>query len=66
MQTCKASRYILLGRLLFILCLALAAALLSYLSWRFLTESERKLADSHFDSLSERALTEAAGVMSAK
>ena len=62
----KASRYILMGRTLFILCLALAAALLSYLSWRFLTESERKLANSHFDSLAERALAEASGVFRAK
>lgn len=62
----KASRYILMGRVLFIACLALAAALLSCLSWRLLTESERKLADSHFDSLAERALTEAAGVVTAK
>ena len=62
----KASRYIIVGRLLFVLCLALAAALLSYLSWKFLTESERKLADSHFDSLAERALTEAASVMITK
>jgi hypothetical protein len=40
--------------------------MVTYLTHRFLTEAETKLADTHFDSIADRALTEASGILLAK
>lgn len=55
------SRPVLCGRLLFITCLCATAAALGVLAHRFLTKGERELAVSQFESIAERALTEAHG-----
>jgi hypothetical protein len=50
------------GRLLFISCLATAAAVLGYLTNKFLTDSETDLAEKQFESIADRALDTAAEI----
>jgi hypothetical protein len=48
------------GRLLFISCLAAVAAVLGYLTNKFLTDSETDLAEKQFESIADRALMDTA------
>lgn len=57
----RRSRAVLCGRLLFIACLCAAAAAVGVISYHFLTESETDLAETQFESIADRALTEAYG-----
>jgi hypothetical protein len=51
-----------IGRLLFISVLCTVAAVLGVVAFRLLTETEEKLAQTQFESLSGRALVEAAAI----
>jgi hypothetical protein len=51
------------GRLLFISCLAAVAAVLGYLTNKFLTDSETDLAEKQFGSIADRALDTAASIV---
>ena len=55
-----------IGRLLFVLCLIVAAVILGTFGFYMLRNSERDLADTHFDSIADRALTEASMVLLAR
>lgn len=54
----------LVGRLLFISVLCAVAAVLGVVAFRLLTDTETKLAQTQFESLSGRALVEAAAIAS--
>jgi len=60
------SRFVGCGRFTFILCLCGAAAALGYLAYYFTSTAEDDLAQSQFDSISERALTEAVNIFQRK
>jgi hypothetical protein len=65
--SCHRKRYrlshkIFVGRVIFLSCLCATAALLWYLAHRFHTESEKDLAETHFESIAVRALDAAVGI----
>jgi len=55
----KSPRAVWAGRLLFLLCLCAVAAVLASCSFFFLTRSEQTLAESQFEAITGRALTQA-------
>ena len=55
--------YIRLSRILFVGCLVIAATVLGASSYFLLRKSERNLADTHFESIADRALTEASAAL---
>lgn len=58
-ENSRLGRAVCTGRILFILCLFVVAALLGSLAFFVLTEAETKLAESQFESIAERALVSA-------
>ena len=62
----RVNRAIRISRVLFLICLAAAAALLGVAAHLYLTRSEQELADSHLESIATRALKDAVHTLQAK
>ena len=61
-----SSRNVKYGRLLFVLVLAVAAAILGFGSYRLMANAQRQMASDRFDSIAERALAVAQYVIEEK
>jgi hypothetical protein len=62
----SSARQVWAARILFIVCLSSVAVVLGFLAYFFITESETSLAEHQFESIADRALTEAAGIAERK
>jgi hypothetical protein len=62
----KTSRNVSRGRILFIFCLAIVAAVLGYMGYYLIRQSETDLASSQFESIADRALTTSQDIVERK
>eukprot|EP00529_Nitzschia_sp_RCC80_P026496 CAMPEP_0113472084 /NCGR_PEP_ID=MMETSP0014_2-20120614/17326_1 /TAXON_ID=2857 /ORGANISM="Nitzschia sp." /LENGTH=344 /DNA_ID=CAMNT_0000364769 /DNA_START=69 /DNA_END=1100 /DNA_ORIENTATION=- /assembly_acc=CAM_ASM_000159 len=62
----EPARTVFYGRYIFILLLAVAAAVLGYLAYRLMSDAENQIASERFESITERALSTAQLVIEEK
>jgi len=60
------SKAVWVGRIIFLVCLITVAIVLGIVTYHVLQQAETQLAESQFESLAERALTEAQGIAKKK